>query len=121
MCAQRDVPGFTRNAIPILTAEGIKAVTIGVNGGSAPPGVPKNTPFIWRDKASGTEILIVLHPGALQPVKETQKLYSMYSKNYLAMWLSHPLGEAIPNIGPFLTSIYLAVFLWHSLRGLPTA
>ncbi|KAK9917700.1 hypothetical protein WJX75_007317 [Coccomyxa subellipsoidea] len=61
--SQRDVPGFTRNAIPILTAEGIKAVTIGVNGGSAPPGVPKNTPFIWRDKPSGTEILTVLHPG----------------------------------------------------------
>ncbi|BDA48441.1 hypothetical protein COCOBI_12-1200 [Coccomyxa sp. Obi] len=61
--SQRDVPGFTRNAIPILTAEGIRAVTIGVNGGSAPPGVPKNTPFIWRDEASGTELVTVLHPG----------------------------------------------------------
>lgn len=60
---QRDVPGFTRNAIPILTAEGVRAVTIGVNGGSAPPGVPKNTPFIWRDEASGTELVTVLHPG----------------------------------------------------------
>ena len=48
-CLQRDVPGMTRNAIPILTDEGVQAITIGVNGGSAPPGVPKNTPFIWRD------------------------------------------------------------------------
>ena len=60
---QRDVPGFTRSAVPILADEGVRAVTIGVNGGSAPPGVPKNSPFIWRDEASGAELLTVLHPG----------------------------------------------------------
>ena len=63
---QRDVPGMTRNAIPILTKEGVQAITIGVNGGSAPPGVPKNTPFIWRDKPSGTEIITAVHPGKAQ-------------------------------------------------------
>ncbi|CAL5224396.1 g7077 [Coccomyxa viridis] len=61
--SQRDVPGMTRNAIPILVDEGVQAITIGVNGGSAPPGVPKNTPFIWRDKPSGKEIMTVVHPG----------------------------------------------------------
>lgn len=54
---------MTRNAIPILTDEGVQAITIGVNGGSAPPGVPKNTPFIWRDRPSGKEIITAVHPG----------------------------------------------------------
>lgn len=54
---------MTRNAIPILVDEGVQAITIGVNGGSAPPGVPKNTPFVWRDKPSGKEIITVVHPG----------------------------------------------------------
>ena len=69
---QRDVPGFTRSAVPILADEGVRAVTIGVNGGSAPPGVPKNSPFIWRDEASGAELFTVLHPGECpvhQPVE----------------------------------------------------
>jgi len=56
---------MTRNAIPILVDEGVQAITIGVNGGSAPPGVPKNTPFIWRDKPSGKEIITAVHPGKL--------------------------------------------------------
>jgi hypothetical protein len=60
---QRDVPGFTRGAVPILASEGVKAFTIGVNGGSAPPGVPKDTPFWWRDEASDSQLLGVLHPG----------------------------------------------------------
>lgn len=31
-------------------------MSIGVNGGSAPPGVPKNTPFLWRDAATDTSL-----------------------------------------------------------------
>ena len=34
---QRDVPGMTRNAIPILVDEGVQAITIGVNGGLSAP------------------------------------------------------------------------------------
>ena len=60
---QRDVPGFTRAAIPILHSQGVRAVSVGVNGGSAPPGVPKNTPFWWRDEASGKQLLAFWHPG----------------------------------------------------------
>ena len=60
---QRDVPGFTRAAVPILYAEGVRAVTVGVNGGSAPPGVPHNQPFIWRDTQSQAELLAMWHPG----------------------------------------------------------
>lgn len=36
---------------------------MGVNGGSAPPAVPKNTPFIWRDLPSGKQLLAMWHPG----------------------------------------------------------
>lgn len=60
---QRDVPGFTRAAVPILYAQGVRGVTVGVNGGSAPPGVPHNEPFIWRDTESQTELLAMWHPG----------------------------------------------------------
>ena len=60
---QRDVPGFTRAAVPVLVDSGVKAVTLGVNGGSAPPDVPHNTPFLWRDLQSGTELIAVWHPG----------------------------------------------------------
>jgi hypothetical protein len=41
VCVQRDVPGMTRAAIPVLVSEGVTALTSGVNGFSAPPGVPK--------------------------------------------------------------------------------
>ena len=61
---QRDVLGFTRGAVPILAGQGIKAVTVGTNGGCAPPDVPHNTTFVWRDEASGTHILAMWHPGA---------------------------------------------------------
>ena len=36
---------------------------VGVNGGSAPPAVPHNTPFIWRDPPSGKQLLAMWHPG----------------------------------------------------------
>ena len=63
MVLQRDIPGFTRAAVPVLVDSGVKAVTLGVNGGSAPPDVPYNTPFLWRDIQSGTELIAMWHPG----------------------------------------------------------
>ncbi|KIZ02961.1 hypothetical protein MNEG_4996 [Monoraphidium neglectum] len=59
----RDVPGMTRGVIPVMAAHGVRALTGGVNGFSAPPGVPKRTPFVWRDLASGAEILAMWHEG----------------------------------------------------------
>ena len=61
--SQRDVPGLTRNAIPILASEGVRVLSVGVNGGSAPPAVPFNTPFWWRDEPSSTQLLAFWHPG----------------------------------------------------------
>ena len=62
--AQRDVLGFSRSAVPILVGQGVQAVTVGTNGGCAPPAVPHNTPFIWRDARSRTQLLAMWHPGA---------------------------------------------------------
>jgi len=59
--SQRDVPGMTRSVIPLLVAQGIKAITIGVNGASAPPATPN--PFVWKDPVSGASILGMMHPG----------------------------------------------------------
>ena len=36
---------------------------MGVNGGSAPPGVPRSTPFLWRDVASGAQLIAMWHAG----------------------------------------------------------
>lgn len=44
--SQRDVPGMTRSVIPTLAANGVRAITVGVNGASTPPSVPRA--FMWR-------------------------------------------------------------------------
>ena len=36
--SHRDVPGMTRSVIPTLLRHNVSAISIGVNGGSAPPG-----------------------------------------------------------------------------------
>jgi hypothetical protein len=61
---QRDVPGLTRGVLPVMASHGVRALTVGVNGFSAPPGVPKRTPFIWRDEESGAEVVAMWHEGA---------------------------------------------------------
>ncbi|ETO34088.1 hypothetical protein RFI_03011 [Reticulomyxa filosa] len=60
--SQRDVPGTTRNIIPHLLQNNVKAMTIGCNGGSAPPDVPKI--FRWQmPNDNNSEIIMMLHPG----------------------------------------------------------
>ena len=48
--SQRDVPGMTRAAIPIMSSNGIAAISVGTNDGSAPVNVPKS--FLWRFNSS---------------------------------------------------------------------
>jgi hypothetical protein len=57
---QRDVPGTTRAALPTLLENGIIGISVGVNGASTPPNVPPA--FVWRDEASGAEVLALWHP-----------------------------------------------------------
>lgn len=63
LSTQRDVPGITRAAIPILNSQGIIALSQGVNGASAPPGVPQNSLHFWEDPASGGKLLHWVHAG----------------------------------------------------------
>jgi hypothetical protein len=53
---------MTRAALNTLNQQGIRAISVGVNAGSAPPGVPKNQPFIWRDQPSGAQVIAFWHP-----------------------------------------------------------
>jgi hypothetical protein len=57
--SQRDVPGMTRGVIPLLSSNGVAAVTVGVNDYTCAPDVPKA--FVWSDTASGKDIIALFH------------------------------------------------------------
>jgi len=59
--SQRDVPGTTLAAIPILLRAGVKAISIGANGGVRPAAVPRV--FMWHDTLSNTSIPTLYHQG----------------------------------------------------------
>jgi hypothetical protein len=59
--SQRDVPGLTRAAIPLLASQGVKAVTVGENKDCGAVNVPPI--FRWRDGASTSEVIALFHPG----------------------------------------------------------
>ncbi len=52
-----DVPGHTRAIVPLMAEAGIKLLHLGVNEASTPPNVPPV--FVWRDVASGHELLVI--------------------------------------------------------------
>ena len=58
--SQRDVPGLPRSAIPLLKANGVDMVSVGVNGASMYPRVPRI--FRWQDPVSTQEVLAMWHP-----------------------------------------------------------
>ncbi|KAF8062055.1 hypothetical protein HT031_004315 [Scenedesmus sp. PABB004] len=101
----RDVPGLTRSAIPLLVASGVRAVSVGVNPGSAPPGVPQFTPFIWRDEASGTQLLAFWRPGGYGGVRENDVNLDPPEQCIQAPGLEHVLCTSWrnDNAGPPLT------------------
>jgi hypothetical protein len=53
------IAGTTRAAIPILAANGVPAISIGVNNAVPPPAMPN--PAIWMDPASGKSVLYMQH------------------------------------------------------------
>jgi hypothetical protein len=59
--SQRDVPGMSRASLSTLQQNGVRAITVGVNGASTPPSVPRA--FIWRDAASNVSMPSMWHPG----------------------------------------------------------
>ena len=57
--SQRDVPGMTRNIIPLLNRHGIRLISVGENSQCAPVNVPPI--FLWRDDDSNTEVIGMFH------------------------------------------------------------
>jgi hypothetical protein len=55
--SQRDVPGLSRAAIPLLRSTGVSGISVGVNGASLPPSVPNA--FVWRDESSAEEVCLL--------------------------------------------------------------
>jgi len=58
----RDVPFWSRAALPLLAKRGIIGMSFGSGG---PPGRPYGVPplFVWRDVASGTEMVVTSESG----------------------------------------------------------
>ena len=61
--SQRDVPCFTREALPHLAAAGVRALSVGVNAGAPPPATPHNALFWWSHPPTGARLLAWVHPG----------------------------------------------------------
>ena len=57
--SQRDVPGLTRAAIPLLSKRGVAAVSVGENSQVAPSAVPPI--FVSRDNQTQTEVVALFH------------------------------------------------------------
>jgi hypothetical protein len=59
--SQRDVPGWTRAALPLLQKHGIVGLSFGAG---TPPGKPDVPPLcVWRDEASGAEVVLTYETG----------------------------------------------------------
>lgn len=59
VASQRDEPGITRSAIPLLVDAGVTGYVAGVDWASPVAAVPRA--FVWRDEASGKELLMAWH------------------------------------------------------------
>ena len=64
--SQRDVPGMTRGVIPLLSSNGVAAITVGVNDYTCAPDVPKA--FVWSDAASGKDVIALVHAYGCTPL-----------------------------------------------------
>jgi hypothetical protein len=62
----RDVPGTTRALVPLLVANGVAAISIGVN--DAAPNADMPNPGVWLDPATNTSVLYMqTGPGICYP------------------------------------------------------
>jgi len=55
----RDVPGLTRNSVPLLAKRGISAISVGENSQVAPSALPPI--FVWEDERSRTSVIALFH------------------------------------------------------------
>ena len=81
--SQRDVPGWTRAALPLLARRGINGLSFGAG---QPPGMPDVPPlFVWRDEASGAEVVVTYESGYGVASNKTASLLSSSSPAAAAM------------------------------------
>jgi hypothetical protein len=80
--SQRDVPGFTRSLLKNLVNAGVKAISIGVNEASAPPGVPKI--FKWENK-NKQQVIGMVHPNGYGGMRQ-QDAVSVKGFNEVLVW-----------------------------------
>lgn len=93
--SQRDVPMLTKSMIPILLNNNISAISIGVNGGSAPAAVPSI--FKWQyDSSPNNTIIGMVHPGGYGGVDLSDTVYLPQFDHALVMaWNADNAGP--PN------------------------
>ena len=101
--SQRDVPGMSRSLVPLLNASGVRAISIGANGGSTPPEVPPC--FVWHDAVSETSLYgLFTWPGyGALPIESTQMPCIVGDHALVYNWN----GD---NAGPFSASQYDAAY-----------
>ncbi len=88
---QRDVPGLTIASLPTLIAAGVEAISVGVNGASAPPDVP--TIFTWRPPGSTDSVIGMWHPGEYGGINVSDAVMVPGCKHALLMhWRSDNAG-----------------------------
>ena len=89
----RDVPGMSGGAVPTLLQNKIKAVSVGVNPGSAPPAVPKL--FQWRPYNTTNDTIVAMwHPGGY-PLNPGSSLSSPGGISIMDSTISAEDGEAL--------------------------
>eukprot|EP01084_Bolivina_argentea_P099982 179632_1 len=103
--SQRDVPGMPRNSIPTLVQNGIRAISVGANGGE--PILINNTIstiFKWFDPNSNKQIYVLYHSkgyGGLT-IKDAL-IIPGFNQAIVYAWNSD-------NIGPFEEAEVLGIY-----------
>lgn len=115
----RDVPGMSGGAVPTLLQNKVKAVSVGVNPGSAPPAVPKL--FQWQPYNTTNDTIVAMwHPGGY-PLNPGSSLSSPGGISIMDSTISAEDGEALvfafrtDNSGP-PTSIAEIQIIFYVLR-----
>lgn len=78
-----------QSVIPLLKQSGVAAITVGVNGGSAPPALPDA--FVW--KHGEDSILGMYHPGGYGGTCYTPKARTVGSRRVHSMGCVVVMGQ----------------------------
>ncbi|EDQ90452.1 uncharacterized protein MONBRDRAFT_36529 [Monosiga brevicollis MX1] len=71
--SQRDVPGLSRGVLAPLQAAGVQAISVGSNGGSTPPNVPRA--FRWLDPVTNASLLTMYLSGGYGGISQFKRYH----------------------------------------------